>query len=158
MFPSGFVPYSRASFMMDFVAVAMAGILPVLAWSVYLVKRHKNYRLHKLVQLSLGTVLLVAVSLFEVDVRLYGWRQNATLSPYYNTILFPFLYFHLLVACTTTVLWIATITLAVRRFPKPPVPGAHSPLHRRLGWAGTIGMFATSITGWTFYWMAFVAT
>lgn len=154
----GFLPFGRASFMLDFVAVAMFLILPILSYSLYLVKVRKDYVGHKRLQIFLGLLLLVAVVLFEVDIRLHGWRHLAKPSPYYDTILFPVLYVHLLFACSTSLLWILTIALALRSFPNPPMPGAHSPWHKRLAWPAAITMYTTAVTGWTFYWMAFVAT
>jgi len=91
----GFLPFSRASFMMDVIALAMFAVIPVMAWSIYIVKYRGQYALHRKAQLSLGGLLLVTVTLFEVDVRLHGWRQNAEASPYYTTWLNPVLYVHL---------------------------------------------------------------
>jgi uncharacterized membrane protein YozB (DUF420 family) len=67
------------------------------------------------------------------------------------------LYVHLVFAISTVVLWVATISLATRRFPNPPEPGAHSRLHRRLGWLATLDITATSITGLMVYYFGFVA-
>jgi hypothetical protein len=144
--------------MLDFVAVAMFLILPILSYSLYLVKVRKNYLAHKRLQIFLGLLLLVAVVLFEVDIRIYGWRHLAEPSPYYATALFPILYIHLFFAISTSLLWIVTILLAIRNFPSVPRPGPHSTLHKRLAWPAAITMYITAITGWTFYWMAFVAT
>ena len=57
---------TRASFMLDVVFLAMLAIVPVLCWSVYLVRYRRNYALHKRIQLLTGLVLLVAVVAFEV--------------------------------------------------------------------------------------------
>src|SRR5947207_1895293 len=74
---------TRASLMLDVVFLAMFVVLPALAWSVYLVKVRRNYALHKRVQLTLGTVLLAAVTLFEIDMRVNGWEPRAVPSPYW---------------------------------------------------------------------------
>src|SRR5262249_17937431 len=71
---SGFVPGSRGSLMLDVVFVAMFVVVPVLAVSVYLVKYRRQYALHKKLQLATACVLLVAVLLFELDIRLNGWE------------------------------------------------------------------------------------
>lgn len=144
--------------MLDVVAIAMLAILPVLTWSIWLVVRKRNYQLHKRIQLSLGSVLLVAVTLFEVDIRMYGWRHLAEPSPYYGGLLTPVLYVHLFFSIATTLLWIITIALALVKMPVPPRPCAHSKRHRLLGRLSAAGMYCTAITGWTFYWMAFVAS
>lgn len=147
--------------MFDFVVVAMVAIVPVLAWSVAVVRHKHLYGLHKRMQLALGIVLLIAVVLFEVDIRLdASWWERALQSPYHERgILRPFLfYIHLPIAVATTILWSATILGALRKFPKPAAPGAYSHKHKWLGWLSTFAMFATALTGWAFYWMAFVAT
>lgn len=143
--------------MFDVVSAAMLFIVPVLAYSVYLARFRRDYRRHKVIQLSLGLLLLVAVLLFEVDVRLHDWRQRTVDSPYYGPVLDRVLGVHLSFAVSTSVLWLVTIIGALRRFPAPPARGAYSSRHRRLGWLATLGMFATSVTGWTFYYMAFIA-
>lgn len=156
MFP-GFIPGSRATLMLDLVAVAMVLVLPVLTLSIFAVKRYRDYAAHKRVQLGLGITLLVAVILFEVDIRVFGWRHLATASPYYGNLLDPVLYVHLFFSIATTFLWAVTIVQAVRRFPVPIRPSEYSRTHARLGWISAIFMYCTAITGWTFYWMAFVA-
>lgn len=153
----GFLPFSRASFMLDFVVVAMFAMVPTLLWSISLVRRKKNYALHRRVQLILAGVLLVTIVLFEVDVRLNGWQQYAKASPYFDSWLFPFLYFHLVFAISTTILWVVTVVGALRHFKAPVGPNAYSPRHKILGRLAAIDMCCTALTGVTFHWMAFVA-
>ena len=81
---------TRASLMLDVVFVSVIAVIPLLLWSISLVRYRQNYRLHKRIQVMLGLVLLVAVTLFEVDMRfLTDWRQRAQPSPYYATWVFP---------------------------------------------------------------------
>lgn len=155
--PSGFIPYSRASFMLDLVVVAMIVVVPVLAWSIYLVRYKHNYSLHKRIQATLGVVLLVTVCFFELDIRLNGWRQFATDSPFYDTWVFPVLYTHLFFAVSTVLLWVFVIVAALRRFPSPPVPNEYSPRHRQIARIAAIDMVCTAVSGWAFYVLAFVA-
>ena len=54
-------------------------------------------------------------------------------------------------------LWAIVTARALRRFPVPPEPSAHSAWHRRFGKLAALDMLGTAITGWIFYWMAFVA-
>ncbi len=42
-------------------------------------------------------------------------------------------------------------------FPNPPVPGPHSPWHRRYARLAALDMICTAVTGWIFYYLAFVA-
>ncbi len=71
---------TRASLMLDVVFAAMFVVLPVLAWSIQQVRYHRRYVLHKRVQLLLGTVLLVAVTLFEIDMRLNDWTLRGAVA------------------------------------------------------------------------------
>lgn len=153
---------TRASFMLDVVFLAMFAVVPVLAYSVWLVKVRKDYQLHKRIQLALGAVLLVTVTAFEVDVRVNGWKHRAESSPYFGStgspgLVYPVLYVHLCFAVSTTLLWALVIVRAWRNFPSPPVPSQHSDWHRRWAKVAAWDMLATSLTGWTFYWLAFVA-
>ena len=153
---------TRGSIMLDIVFVAMFAVVPVLIYSVLLVKNRRKYLTHKRLQVALGTILLVAVAAFEIDMQLFtDWRQRALASPYYApkawSPVMTSLVVHLAFAIPTLVIWIWTIVGALRSFESPPQPCRHSPAHRKLGWAATLGMIGTAATGWVFYWMAFVA-
>ncbi len=154
---------NRASFMLDVVFLAMFVVVPVMGWSIYQVKTHKRYLLHKRVQLAIGLVLLVAVTLFEIDIRMNGWRERATASPYYSEIWSVglvnwSLWIHLVFAISSTVLWIFVIVQALRKFPSPPLPNEYGPRHKFWGKLAAIDLSLTALTGWIFYWLAFVAT
>jgi putative membrane protein len=152
---------TRASLMLDVVFLAMFAVLPVLAWSVYQVKYHRRYLLHKRVQLTLGVVLLVTVALFETDMRINGWRDRAEASRFWDQAgtnwVDVALAIHLCFAVTTALAWIVVIARALANFPSPPVPGPHSPWHRRWAKVAALDMLFTALTGWLFYWLAFVA-
>jgi putative membrane protein len=176
----GFLP-TRASLMLDVVFLAMFAVLPILGVSIYLVKYRRLYALHKRIQLVLGFVLLAAVALFEIDMRfISGWQERAAESPYYRPIeapgailatvylkvlnrpqvegwVFTSLAIHLFFAVTTTVLWAAVIVRALRKFPNPPAPCAHSASHMFWARIAAIDMALTALTGWIFYYLAFVA-
>ncbi|MFT7640021.1 MAG: putative membrane protein [Pirellulaceae bacterium] len=153
---------TRASLMMDVVALALVAILPILAYSIYLVKYRQKFELHKKIQVTLGLILLVAVALFELDIQLLSrWEERAAGSPYFS-IDNKFgdwvgisLIVHLLFAVPTAVLWIVVIVRALRNFPSPVVPGAHSQSHKFWGWAAALGMLGTAVTGWFFYYLGF---
>ena len=118
---------TRASLMLDIVAVAMLVVLPVLGASVYAVKFRRLYQLHKRLQLILAVVLLATVALFEVDMRVNGWRDRAQASPYFGSETSPnyvsyALYVHLAFAVTTAVLWLAVTVRSCDNFPVRPGP------------------------------------
>jgi multisubunit Na+/H+ antiporter MnhB subunit len=153
-----------ASLMLDVVVCALALVVPLLAFSLYTVKVRKNYVRHRTLQLTLAAVLLVAVGAFEVDMRLHGGWENIVnktpsqprLNEEQMSTVRRILYVHLVFAISTPLLWAATIALALKRFPSPPGPGAHSRLHKTLGWLSTIDITLTSVTGVAFYCAAFI--
>ncbi len=164
MFRTGFLGYPT-TFMLDFVVCALVLIVPLLLFSLWLVKFKRNFGGHMKLQLALGVVLLVAVTAFEVDVQMVhgGWENivaQQQLSPELLAekiaAVRPWLLVHLLFAVTTPVLWIVTIVLALKRFGSTPQPGPHSRVHSLLGWASTVDITLTSVTGLLFYYMAFV--
>jgi uncharacterized membrane protein YozB (DUF420 family) len=153
---------TRASLMLDVVALAMLVVVPALAVSVYLVMFRRAYTWHKRIQLTLGLALLVTVVAFEADMRLGGWRHRAEDSPFAGVDgatdwVSVSLGIHLCFAITAALLWIVVITRALRNFPSPATPSAHSSWHRRFGMAAAIDMVCTAVTGWIFYYLAFVA-
>jgi putative membrane protein len=155
-----------ASFMLDLVVVALIAVVPALLYSIYLVKFRGQYLLHRNMQVALGIVLLLTVGAFEVDLQLvHGGWENVVNKPNAEPRLTGealesvrnVLWIHLIFAVSTPLFWATTICLALKRFPSPPVPGAHSGLHKKLGWASAIDITLTSVTGLWFYYVAFVA-
>lgn len=149
---------TRASFMLDFVCVAMAVVIVVLAWSIWQVRRHRRYALHRRVQLGLTGLLLVVLTVFELDVRLHGWQERAAgeIGGKASQLVLTSLSVHLFFAVTTLVLWVMVVVLAWRRFPNPPQPNSHSVFHRRWARLAAVDMLLTTVTGWVFYVLAFV--
>ena len=157
----GFLGY-KASFMLDVVVCALVIVVPTLLFSLYAVKVRKNYTLHRNLQVTLGVVLLVAVGLFEVDMRMQGGimgilaKRSVELTPEQLRFFYRILWVHLFFSVTTVFLWAGTLILALRRMPNPPQPCAHSPLHKRLGWLSAIDITMTAITGLLVYYCGFV--
>ncbi len=154
---------TRASLMLDVVFLAMFAVLPVMAVSIRLVKKRRQFAQHKTIQLVLATILLIAVTAFEIDMRFFtDWRARAVGSPYYSSEgwcgVWISLSIHLACAIPTLVVWTILILAALKKFPRPPLPGPHSQFHRRWGWLAALLMTSTSLTGWVFYYLAFVAT
>jgi len=149
---------SRAPLVLDLLFLAMFGVVLVLAWSIYQVKYRHRYELHKRVQVILGVVLFVAVSIFEIDIQMHGWEDRATgvkggtVTPWVSTAL----YVHLTFAVSSVLLWPVVIVRGLRNYPDPPRPDMHSIWHKRWGWIAAIDMGLTALTGWVFYWLAFV--
>ena len=164
MFTDGFLGY-RTSFMLDFVVCALLIVVPLLVFSLWQVKVKKAYATHRWLQIGLGVILVIAVAAFEVDLQIVhgGWENiaaksfddDAQLAEHIRSVR-PVLWIHLFFAITTPVVWAVTLGFAGRRFEKPPQPGAHSRLHKTLGWLSTLDITMTAITGLIFYYVAFV--
>jgi putative membrane protein len=149
---------TRASLGMDVVLVALLALLPILAWSIRLA-RQGRYLLHKRLQLFIVTALLLAILVFEVDIRLLSdWRTRAEDSPFWPGGVLAALGIHLIFAITTFVLLVWVVWEALARFPAPPVPGPHSRRHRLMARLAALDLLLTAVTGVGFYWLAFVSS
>jgi len=153
----GLLP-TRGSLVLDLIVCAIGLALAVLAFSIYSVRVRRNYALHRQIQTVLSIVLLIAVVAFEIDVRfLTDWRAAAEKSPFYASgWVDRVLWIHLSFAIPTPFIWGWIFYRAWKGF-RPLEPGAHSRFHRRWGWIAASLMALTVVTGWLFYWMAFVA-
>jgi uncharacterized membrane protein YozB (DUF420 family) len=149
---------TRGSLGMDVVVVGLLAVLPLLAWSIHAVRSRRDFATHKRLQVFVAAALLACIVIFEIDVRLVSdWKERARPSPWWPGGVLGMLGIHLVFAVSTLVLWVWTIWEALARFPAPPVPGGHSPRHRLTGRLAAIDLVLTTITGLTFYWLAFVA-
>ena len=146
---------SRASLMLDVVVLAMFVVLPVMGWSIYQVKHHRRYGLHKTIQLSLGIILAVTITLFEIDMRTGGWKDR-TAGGQPSFAVWTVLSVHLVFAVSTAILWVYVLVQAWRKFPTPVEPSSYSKSH--IFWArlAAVDMVLTTVTGWVFYLVAFV--
>jgi uncharacterized membrane protein YozB (DUF420 family) len=149
---------TRAPLVLDLLFLSMFGIVLVLAWSIYQVRYRRRYRLHKRVQIALAVALFIAVCVFEIDIQLHGWEDRAAgqVGGEVSFLVWNALYTHLLFAVSTVLLWPLVIVRGLRNFADPPAPGAHSLWHVRWGWIAAVDMLLTAVTGWVFYWLAFV--
>lgn len=147
---------TRASAAMDMMVLLMVAVPLILGWSVRQARRH-GYRTHRHVQLWLAVVLLVAVVLFELDVRFNGWEERAAgvVGGSASGVVWAALIVHLVCAVFSVLLWPVVIVAALRGFGKTPRPGAHSRWHRRWAPVAAVGMTLTAVTSWVFYLLAF---
>lgn len=145
--------------MLDFVGLAMLGVTLVLAFSVYQIRVKKRPRLHRNMQIGTAIVLTLALIGFEVDVRFFShWRELAAASPYYASGLVDrWLIIHLVFAIPTPFVWGYVIIMGLRKFKTGFNQGTYNRTHRILGRIAAGFMFMTAITGWIFYYIAFVA-
>ena len=157
----GFLGY-KSSFMLDVVALSLLIVVPLLVWSLYLVKVMRRYVAHRRLQTLLGLVLLVAVSAFEIDMRMQGGidgilaKRTVPLTPDQRSFFNGLLAVHLVFAISTVLLWGLTLILAWKRMPEPLAPSPHSRLHKRLGWLSAIDITLTAITGLMVYYFGII--
>ncbi len=157
---------TRGSFMLDVVVLAMVLVTGVLLASIAIVRFHRNHRLHRRIQLTLAAVLVVALMAFEIDMQLVtDWRALARPSPWFGSgNVYKALWVHLAFAIPTPFVWAAAIFFALRHYrPGTEAGGSgfanekHAARHRVAGRIAVALMLLTAVTGWIFYWMAFVA-
>ena len=137
----------------------MLGVSLILIYSIYQIRVKKRPELHRNIQIITAIVLTVALIAFEVDVRfITNWRSLAEPSPYYATGLVDFwLTVHLIFAIPTPLVWGFVIGMALKHFKTGFQQGAYNRRHRISGRIAAALMFLTAITGWIFYYVAFVA-
>ena len=154
---SGFLG-SRASVGMDVVVVGLIALLPVLAWSIHLVRHRRDYAAHRRLQVFIAAALFAAIVIFEIDVRfLSDWKVRAAPSPWWPGGVLAALGVHLVFAISSLVLWVWVLWEAMTRFPNPPAPGSHGPRHRLMARLAAADLVLTAVTGTIFYLLAFVA-
>lgn len=154
----GFLGF-RGSIGMDIVVVGLLLLLPILALSIYLVRVKKQFFTHKMLQLFIAGALLICIVIFEIDIRFVSdWKERARPSPWWPTGVLTALGIHLVFAISTLIFLVWTLWESLYRFPSPPIPSQHSRRHRFFGRLVAMDLLCTTITGLTFYWLAFVAS
>ena len=90
---------TRGSLGMDVVVVGLLAVLPLLAWSIHVVRTRRDYATHKLLQLTIAVALLVCIVIFEIDIRLVSdWKVRARPSPWWPGGVLTMLGVHLIFA------------------------------------------------------------
>lgn len=76
---------TRASLMLDVVFTTMFAVIPLMLGSIALARFRNAWQWHKRIQLTLATVLLLAVTAFEIDMQFVTqWELRAEPSPYFS--------------------------------------------------------------------------
>lgn len=155
---SGFLP-ARGSFMLDLIVVAMLVVSVVMLVSVALVRYGKLHRVHRAIQTGLAVLLLLAIIGFEIDLRFFtNWRELARPSPWFESgWVDRMLWLHLAFAIPTPFVWGVVVWQALRNYADGFPDPQHRARHRLGGRIAVALMLLTAVTGWVFYWFAFVA-
>ncbi len=156
---NGFLPYN-APFMMDFVVISLAIVVPILIYGVYQVKKQK-YRHHAQVMIFLGILVFIVVAFFEASMIYLGGikniMENAGRSEAYTPHFSNSLFVHLIFSFSTCVLWIYVLIAGVKNFGlKNPQPNAYSKTHKFYARLSIIAILGVAITGLYVYYLAFI--
>ncbi len=156
MLPKGFLG-TRADVLMDVVFVATLLTPFIVAWGVRFASKG-DFRRHRAVQTTLLVVLLVAVLLFEVDVRLSGgsgslmkgssyagtgWLRGITLA-------------HVLANVVTFFTWLWLVVKSWKRLGTPELPGSFGGTHKRVGRFVFGGLVFGAVSAVVMYVLGFV--
>jgi hypothetical protein len=156
MLPRGFLG-TRADLLMDVVFVSTLATPFILVWAIRLAQQRQLEK-HRFVQTLLLGVLLVAVALFEVDVRLSGGSGSLMKgSSYAGTgLLRGITLAHVLANVVTFIAWLVLVVKSRRRF-NGALPGSFSASHRRLGRFVLGGTVFGALSAIVMYGLGFVA-
>lgn len=150
--------FTRAPLMIEIVSLAMILLGPLTALGAQLAKKG-HWLIHKRIMSTVGLILLISVTLFEIQIRSFGWRDAAKESPYFETWVFPALWIHLPIAIVTSIAWILTMREAIMTFALKPRPhGTLGAKHKFFGKIAVLGTQLTWLTGWIFFYLAFMAS
>ena len=144
-----------APFMMDVVVIALFVINPALFWSIQQAKNGK-FELHRKVQLTLAIVLLIAVILFEVEIRLANGIVNIIGEEKYTPLFQVILYIHIFFSVTTTVLWGILTYKACKLYTPQGFPDHYIHTHKKMGWISALDLLLTTLTGFVVYYLGFL--
>jgi uncharacterized membrane protein YozB (DUF420 family) len=155
MLPRGFLG-TRADILMDLVIVSLVVIVPLLAWS-WSRARDADFGAHRKIQIGLFSVLVVAVILFEADIKMSGGIFELTKGSRYDGTAFlkASVYVHTALSILTSLIWVSLIVFSLIAFGNPPKAGRFGTVHRMVGRIGMVGMILTSITGVQLYILGF---
>ncbi len=155
MLPAGFLG-TRGDILMDLVVLSFLLILPLLVVS-WRAARNSEFKKHKAIQLALFITLIVAVGLFELDMKLSGGIFELTAGSAYagTAVLNTLIYGHTLVAILSALMWLVLVLVSLRRFPNPPASNAFGLAHRFWGRTGMLMMMASGISAVPLYYVGF---
>jgi len=135
-----------APLMMDFIVVSLTLLVPCLCYSIFQAKAG-NIRVHRLLQILLSAILILAVTLFEVEMKWVGGIENIMEKERYTLNFRIYLWAHIGLSTSTILVWGFTLFKALKNFDGVHLKAAHRGLHRKLGWSSSLLLVLTSVTG-----------
>jgi hypothetical protein len=157
VFPQGFLG-TRADLLFDIIVVSLILIVPLLIYSLYLVRVKKDYVTHKNIQVGVSIVVAIVLVLFEMNLYFTGGVEQLLVGSSYQgtSIMDTIMKVHLFFSISTAILWPVVLISALVKMPKPPRPTPDSKRHRILGWIAFFDMIGTGVTGVIVYAFIFV--
>ena len=151
MLSGGFLG-TRADWLLDLVICALVVIVPAVAVSWRLARRREWVK-HRNIQVGLVSVLTVAVSAFECDLRAAGGIWELTRASGYagTALLRAVVYTHMTFSISTAALWISLTATSLAWH-----PSRFAIWHRWLGRLAMTDMLLTGATAVPLYLLAFV--
>lgn len=147
---------NRAPIILTILALALFFVVPTLLWSLRQARLGK-YQVHKRTQIGTSTAIFILLIFFEMQIPGSDWIKQTAQSSFPEATIRSYLSVHKSIAISTTLLWTMTFLLAFWRTPNPPRPSTHSKVHKIMGTSSAVMLIITAISGWIFYWMAFIA-
>ena len=131
---------TRADLLMDIILIAVIAVPFVCLWSMHYAQR-QNIKRHSLIQKLTFLVILIAVVLFEINVRISGGSGSLLKgSPWSGKFfLHMLLAVHITIAVSTYGTWGWMLWKAGREHQSGRLPGGFSKYHKQIGIGSFIG-------------------
>ncbi len=145
-----YLEQSKAPWQIDLLALFAIIVLLTQPISILFV-RIGLQKTHKFIQIFLSLILIPIFTLFEYQVRTTGWRDIAEESLYYDSVIIPLLPIHMLFASSAIICWFFTLVDMIKKEDNEQ----YRPTHKKFGYASSILMYLTAISGISIYYLAF---
>ncbi|NVB77951.1 MAG: DUF420 domain-containing protein [Kofleriaceae bacterium] len=148
---------TRADLVVDLTLVTNV-VAPVVALASLRFVRRRRYNAHRLFQITLLVVCVLAVVALEVRIRLAGGSGALVSRAPANWlgVARAVLAVHISVAVLTYLAWGWLAVVSSRRY-MANLPGTFSSRHRRVGWLVFAGLCFNAISAMTMYFVTFAA-
>ena len=148
---------TRASYFMDIALfIAISSPFMLLVSIVFAIKGY--HRLHKLLQMLLFLVNLIALLAIQYQIQLLSSFDALIESSSYNLNMGFYLYTaHSILALITIIIWYSTLYFAKEDHKRRTLPGLYSKGHKKIGRISVVFIILTNLSMIYLYWILFVA-